>query len=478
MMKLQCFKALTSILLSSLLVACGGGGGETSSTTVILGSNTNSNSAATMTPPGSGYPGSPNSCDTTTQRAWLRDYMNAKYFWYDRQGTPNEQASSMSSYLDSLLYKPTDRYSFAQGSSSFTQFFVEGKRTGYGYSLVATAADTLVVRYTEPLSPVGLAGLKRSDSIISIDGRSAADIYTNGLPGVSSTGVTRSFVVTNPTDGTRSFTVQSAEYTLSPVLDSRVLTTGTGRKVGYLAFNEFISTAQTPLINSFNSLRTAGVQDLILDLRYNGGGSTSVAQNLALLVGGTRLSGQVFARYQYSAKDAASNFNQNFSTSAYTTPLSGLTRLFVITSGSTASASEMVIHNLKPYMTVATFGSTTFGKPYAFQPIDACNTTYSAVNLQIANALGNGDYAAGISPVCAAPDDLTRQLGDPLESRTAAALGYLSSGACPATSFVPNTQRAGVSINKFAINNIAIEATLGEDGRPLPPPGAAVLDAR
>jgi carboxyl-terminal processing protease len=450
-----------SFLLVSFLAACGGGGGSGGSSNLV-----------------SGYPSSPINCEVSSQRAWLRDYMNDQYYWYDRQGTPNEAASSMASYLDSLLYKPIDRYSGAQSASSFTQFFTEGKRTGYGYSLTATGTDTLTVRYTEPLAPVGLV-LKRGDTIITIDSLSPATIIASGLPAVTTTGVPRSFVVTNPTDGTRSFSVNSAEYTLSPVLADAVFTANGGRKVGYIAYNEFISTSSTPLAASIDKLRNAAVQDVILDLRYNGGGSTQVAQNVGYLIGGESLAGNVFTQYQYNNKNTNRNFSDRFPSVSYTTPLVGMTRVFIISGPNTASASELVINGLRPYRSVITVGTTSLGKPYAFQPRSACDIAYSAVNIQLSNANGFGDYAAGIPATCAAPDDLTRQLGDAQEARTAAALAYINTGSCPPVASSISQQNkplVGVESAQNAIKNIANEKALGEDGKPMPPPPGVKLE--
>jgi carboxyl-terminal processing protease len=135
-----------------------------------------------------------------------------------------------------------------------------------------------------------------------------------------------------------------------------------------------------------------------------------------------------------------------------------LNRVFVITSGNTASASELVINALKPFFKeVVTIGSTTYGKPYAFQPRDACGTTYSAVNIEIANANGFADYSAGFAPTCAMSDDLTRQLGDPAELRTAAALSYIATGACPPVAAISGANQARAQSNtaQKATKNVA-----------------------
>jgi carboxyl-terminal processing protease len=422
------FKSLgLSLLTAGLLASCGGGDDSSSAASPTAGSGT-----------GSGYPNSPASCSVDGQRAWLRDYMNDEYFWYDKQGVPNAAAKTMDEYLDSLLNKPIDRYSFAESTVVSNQFFVEGTRTGYGYSLgwADTAQTVLKVRLIEPLSPLGLGNLlKRGDTIISIDGFTPAQVF-NGQPGAAGgEGVPRSFVVANDVGTQRTFTVNSRTFKLSPVITSQVLTAANGDKVGYLLYEEFIATGEAALGVAFNSFRAAGVKHVILDFRYNGGGSTAQARNIASMVGGSGLNGRVFAQFRFSAKKSAENFNQLFrSTGLPATALEGVDKVMVITSGSTASASELVINALKPFKNVLTVGSTSFGKPFAFLPRSACEIEYNAVNLDIANAVGFADYTSGFAPTCAVADDFSRQLGDPAEGRTAAALAYIATGQCPAPS--------------------------------------------
>lgn len=420
------FKAHAAALTCVVLAGCGGGGGGDSS-----------GGTAGNVPPASGYPAAAATCDVAGQRAWLRDYMNDQYFWYDQQGVPNAAAKDMSTYLDSLLFAPTDRYSYAQSTAEYTQFFVQGQRTGYGYSLAwADAAQTVLkVRTVEALSPVGLAGLLRGDTIVTIDGYTPTQIVSGQPAPVNTAGVARNFVVSNAVGVQRSLVVNSADYALSPVMDARVFTAANGAKVGYLAYQEFISTGAAAVGKAIDSFRAAGVTELVLDLRYNGGGSTTQARNLASLLGGSALGGRVFAQYRFNAKNTASNFSQGFTASTstlQTAPLEILSRVVVITSASTASASELIINGLRPFKNVITIGSTTYGKPYGFLPRDACGTTYSAVNFNTVNAQGFGDYSTGIVPTCTVADDLTRQLGDPAEHRTAAALTYIANGACPA----------------------------------------------
>ena len=441
-----------SLLGSALLVACGGGGGDSSAVPTLA----------------SGYPQAPVSCSTTDQKAWLRDYMNDRYFWYDQQGTPNDAATTPAGYLSSLLFKPKDRYSYTQNTAQYTQFFAEGTRTGYGYALMYedAAKTVLKVRLIEPRSPLGTQGLlQRGDTIVSIDGFTPAQITAGQLSAVSTEGVQRNFVVQGST-GQRSFSALSATFPLSPVIDARVLTVGSTR-VGYLMYQEFITTGAAALGSAFEAFSAAGVTELILDFRYNGGGSTAQARNIASMAGGAAVEGKVFANYRYSAKLADNNVVQNFTTNGLpAVPLAAVNRVFVITSGDTASASELVINALRPFKPVITIGGTTYGKPYAFVPQEACGTTSSAVNIEIANALGSADYSAGFAATCPVADDLTRQLGDPLEARLAAALGYVRTGSCPVAASVlqPNKPNAQGNAAQAATKSIVSSALQSDTG--------------
>lgn len=404
--------------------------------------------------------------------------MNDQYLWFDKQGTANDAAADTAKYLDSLLYKPKDRYSFAQPTAQFTQFFAEGTRTGYGYSLAYTdtTQTVLKVRLVEPLSPVGKAGLLRGDTIVSIDGFTTAQIAAGQLPAVSTAGITRSFVVKNDAQVQRTLTVASQVFDLSPVIKADVLTAANGSKVGYMMYQEFIAKGADAMGAAFNTFRQAGVTELILDLRYNGGGSILQARNLASMAGGSALNGQVFAEYRYSAKLSAQNSAQAFTSSGLpAAPVDTIKRIVVIMSGSTASASELVINALQPFKPVVTIGSTSFGKPYAFVPREACGTTYNAANIEIANAVGFSDYSAGFTPTCAVADDLTRQLGDPAELRIAAALGYIHTGFCPPVAQV-NKPESQLNTAQAATKYIAITPWQLDQGVGEASPKQALID--
>lgn len=390
-------------------------------------------------PPDTTVSGSSAGCSDAVLRSSLHTYMQEHYFWNEPLRPPLDTATDLTSYFRSMLNLPVDRYSYLQQADAYEQQFAEGTRTGYGYTLVwADILQTqLRVRHVEPRSPVAAAGLRRGDRILGIDGLAPRAIAQGALPVVTVPGILRRFVVQGTDGQQREFTAVSANFRLSSVAQTRVMDVpmpqGTA-KVAYMAYHEFIIPSESDLDRAFTQFNAAGATELVLDLRYNGGGSVVLARGLASMIGGPRIEGKAFADIRFNSRNADRNFVMPLTTNIGLLPgpvLKGLTRVFVITSSSTASASELVINGLRPFMPVVLVGNTTFGKPYGFQPRTACGQTVSAVNFETLNALGQGRYTSGFVPECQVPDDLDRELGDPAEARLAAALHYMRSGTCP-----------------------------------------------
>lgn len=458
MKRLICF---AFVVFGLLLASCGGGG-----STAVKASMSPAEAKPTLS--ASGYPGDAISCTTDGQKRWLDDYMADQYFWSANRATPNAAATTLDAYFASQLYVPTDRYSYTQAIAAFTQFFTEGTRTGYGYSLAFSDATQtkLQVRLIEPASPAAAAGLQRGDTVLAIDGYSPANIVNGSLTVVTTPGITRTFSVENTAGAQRTVTVVSRNFALSPVLTDKVLTAANGAKVGYLAYQEFTNLSLAPLGASFNRFRAAGVTELIVDLRYNGGGSVAVARALASMMGGTPVDGKVFASLRFNQQNKANDFDYPFIASTTTlpaAPLEGLTQVFFITSYNTASASELVINSLFPFKKVVTVGASTYGKPYGFVPRSSCDTVYNAVNFETFNAAGSGRYASGLPATCAIADDLSKALGDPTERRTAAALGYIQTNVCPALAFNPTGDLQAKSLNDQSMQEPPVVA--GAAGR-------------
>jgi carboxyl-terminal processing protease len=212
------------------------------------------------------------------------------------------------------------------------------------------------------------------------------------------------------------------------------------------------------LVAAIEQMRTAGVTDLVLDLRYNGGGYLFLASQLAYMIAGpARASGRTFEGIQFNNKHTSIDPVTGqpltpvpfFSTTRANAPLPALnlSRVHVLTGGTTCSASESIMNGLRGVgVEVIQVGSTTCGKPYGFYPEDNCGTTYFSIQFRGINAAGFGDYADGFSPSntsgvagtsvpgCSVADDFTAALGDPNEDLLQTALGRIRGQSCPVPS--------------------------------------------
>ena len=168
-----------------------------------------------------------------------------------------------------------------------------------------------------------------------------------------------------------------------------------GRKVGYLFFRNFVQPSTAALTDAFAALKTAGATELVLDLRYNGGGLVDVAVHLASLIGGTRTNGQVMLNYVHNDK-IGPILNK---TTRFTNPEQALNlqRLVVITTRGSASASELVINSLRPFIPVTIIGDTTYGKPVGQYGLRFCDKVLYPVAFSIKNANLEGDFFDGIA---------------------------------------------------------------------------------
>ena len=236
-------------------------------------------------------------------------------------------------------------------------------------------------------------------------------------------------------------TLQAADVTDVPVQQVEVLP-GTAVHIGYMLFNDQLATSEAALISAVNTLKAGSITDLILDIRYNGGGFLDIASEAAYMIAGTGpTAGQTFELQQFNSKYPSTNpvtgnpitptpFHataQGFSTSfGQPLPTLNLPRVFVLTTQATCSASEAIMNGLAGVgVHVIQVGSTTCGKPYGFYPRDNCGTTYFSIQFQGANAQGFSNYPDGFTPGatvgagfpgCPVTDDFTHQLGDPSES--------------------------------------------------------------
>ncbi len=408
-----------------------------------------------------------------TEKLWLRSWTHELYLWY--REVPDPDPAGYPTPLDYFGVLRTqelspsgnrkDRFHFTYPTDEWEALSQTGVSAGYGatFTLISAAPPRqIVVAYNEPGSPAAEASLDRGDELLAIDGVDViegndVDALNAGLL-PSDVGETHTFQIRDVATGaSRTIELTSAAVESAPVQRVSVLDTADG-PVGYFLFNDHIATAEPALRDAVTELADAGVTDLVVDLRYNGGGYLVVASQLAYQVAGPGpTAGQPFESIefndQYSGIHPLSGEPIEPMPFVDATvglsgpeglPLSnlGLERVFVLTGPGTCSASESFMNGLRGVgVEVIQIGATTCGKPYGFYPQDNCGTTYFSIQFRGVNAAGFGDYADGFVPGgageagvagCQVDDDFGRDLGDPNERRLAAALHYRAEGTCPA----------------------------------------------
>jgi C-terminal processing protease CtpA/Prc len=380
-------------------------------------------------------------CDLASQKNWLRSYMLDWYYWAGQSPNPEPDGyATLADYFQALKYASypgtgVEPWSYVQDSTSYNQYFAEGITMGYGLFVNGLEGQLpLKVRMVEPKSPAGLAGVLRGDVIKAIDGVADTVLITGDFAVLSPAQIGQQIRVDVERDGTPlQFTLTAAEYTLTPVPVSATLGAGTAR-VGYVVLKDFIVQAESELSTRLEAMRANGATDLVVDLRYNGGGRISTANHFASQILGADHGGEVFTTLSYNARHPSSD--TSFRLDAV--PGAAFQRVVVLTGPRSCSASELLINGLRPYaQQIVTIGATSCGKPYGFNPVGSCGNTFSIVNFRALNALGVADYESGIAPTCAVAEDFSGAFGDPAETLTAAALGYLQTGICPATAAIP-----------------------------------------
>ena len=419
--------------------------------------------------------------ETLDENNWLRSWSNNLYLWYDEiedrdpagYDDPLDYFEILKTFARTRSGAPKDRFHYTYSTEKWRKLSSQGSSVGYGarFALLrASPPRDVRIAYVEPNSPAVRAGLGRGARILAIDGvdmefansQADLDVLNAGLY-PSREGETHEFTVRDlGSDERRTATLRAAEIQSDPVQHVQVLETDSG-PVGYLLFNAFIATAERQLIDAVRDLEAESIVDLVLDLRYNGGGYLAIASQLGFMVAGPAAAqGRVFDALRFNDKHPSRNPVTGAplrptlfqSTSVGLTvpadeplPSLNLPRVFVLTGPGTCSASEAVINALRGIdLEVIQIGATTCGKPYGFYPADNCGATYFSIQFQGVNAKGFGDYSDGFSPAnlsrvegvelpgCAVADDFEHGFGVPAEARLAAALQYRRSGACPQSS--------------------------------------------
>jgi carboxyl-terminal processing protease len=508
------FSRSTPIVLAmlSLLTACGGGSGSDSSEVPSVFSNdwrSLANRCAvprTGANPITGKAYTDQKGSVQDEKNFLASWTQETYLWNNevqalRQvdtsaATPQAYFEQLKTFAITASGNKKDKFHFTQPTLEAQAKMAGGADVSFGIHLKAIRKDVpreLVIADITPGSPaanVQLA-LKRGARIIKVDGidvvnetGSANLEKLKAAVAPSRVGETHQWVVRDVGSTTlRTVNLVAAEVIEPPVHNLRTLA---GGSVGYLQFDAHVDTAEPALIDAITRLKAANVTDLVLDVRYNGGGEVLIASELAYMVAGPNLTtGKDFGSAEFNPAHPTTNAVTGepneatpfFNAAAGRTtsvprgtrlPFLGLSKVFVLTSAGSCSATEALINGLRGAgVEVIQVGSTTCGKPYGFYPVDNCGTTYHSIQMHFLNGQGFGDYADGftaqngdvankakgaILPGCSVADDFNHALGDPAEAQLAAALQYRTSRSCPAASGLTSSELKQTASNHTGLS--------------------------
>lgn len=414
-------RSLLSLFVVASLAACGGGGGGTAAPQV--------GTAA---------------CEVDGQKQFVLDNLYAWYLWNDLLPAGINIANYTTA--EDLIFRvtrefgpqdingnPIDRFSFINTIDADTQFFGEGKFEGFGFSYKTLDPAGVDVRLSRVFaaSPAANGGLARGQQILTLNTRTIADINANeGISAFFDANDTVAFEMQPVVGASFTSNITKGIVTIDPVPRTRIIPNAVGGNVGYMQLSTFISTADPEFVTVFGNFFAANVDDVIIDLRYNGGGLVSTAELLGDFLGGLANFGLPFSHTQFN-QDRSADFDstENFETPPGTTI--NLSRLVVIATQGTASASELVINSMEPYVDVFIVGDRTFGKPVGQIGLDFCDKRMRPTAFETVNANFEGDYFGGLPADCTAPDDLNIEVGDDADPNIIAAMSYVNTGACP-----------------------------------------------
>ncbi len=447
------FKHLgTALSALALLSSCGGGGSSGGSPAPPTAG------PAPAPPPTSGPPPAPALCSLADRQNWALAQLQEWYLFPELLATDVNPGSytTLGAYVDALVApaRAQNKDRFYTGVTSIAQdkaFLETGSTAGFGVRLaIDVDARRVLIFEAYENAPALAAGIDRGTEILAI-GTSTANLVTvdaiiaaEGSAGITAAlgpntaGTSRALRVRDTNGTIRDVTLTKADFALSAVSSrygARIIDDG-GRKVGYVNLRTFISTADPQLRNAFAQFRAQGIKEVIVDLRYNGGGTSEIAELMTNLLLGQRTPADVMNYRVHRPSKSNMNFTRFFAPQPQSI---ASMRIAFIGTGSTASASEAVMNSVLPYMgaNTALIGANTFGKPVGSSLVldrPQCDDRLDPINFATLNRDNQGYYFDGLASrfqaTCSAQDDITRQLGDPQEAMIRTALDFLAGRPC------------------------------------------------
>jgi len=382
------------------------------------------------------------------------ELMQDVYLWYDQLPASIDPSAypSPDSMMKKIRYSAYDRWSSVISKTDFNQYYVEGTMVGHGILLGIDENENIRIAFVYRSTQAYDLGVRRSWIITKVNGTAVTPNNIFDLLGDSEIGITNNIEFINESAESITLNLTKEEINITPVLHYEVLHQG-DKQIGYMVFQDFIDAATEELDEAFTSFNSAGIDEMIVDLRYNGGGSVDVAEYLAGWLIGRNYGNQPFINFRHNDKNAGDDTTVNVPVN---TSGLNLSRLFFIGTSSTASASELIINGVKPFVNTVLAGTPTHGKPvgmdvYAFRDYDY---VVLPITFKYTNKDDVGDFYNGLLPDLSADDDLTKDFGNPEESSLKSVLDYIETGLIPEKELKTTSRRNNIlelnkSINQY-----------------------------
>jgi C-terminal processing protease CtpA/Prc len=381
------------------------------------------------------YDVAPDINDTVTAaqaRDTLYYIMKQWYYWYDKMpAVTKENYADPYELLEAMRYKELDRWSFV---ADYDEFLAEMQGTFVGHGIRIGLDEDSIARIAliYKNSPLYSEGVRRGWIVKKVNSVEVAPLLAHDLAayytlmGPMEAGVTNTFLFRKPDSSEVTISSTKASFNVNTVILYETLNLSSG-VTGHLVLESFVVPTEQELITAFGYFKSHNVKDLIIDLRYNGGGYLYIARQLASYIGGNGLAGTTFSTLLYNNKMQSANQEYPFISTSYSL---ALPKIVVITTRGTASASEAVMNGLDPHIDIVSVGDTTNGKPVGMNGWSVGKKYFFwPITFKLINSSGQGDFFDGIAPDKITTDDIVHDFNDTNEECLKEAILYLETGA-------------------------------------------------
>jgi len=362
----------------------------------------------------------------------LYSLMNEWYLWKDSISDVNPEGyEDVDKLLNAMRYSPRDKWSYISTVDEYAQYYEEGTYIGYGFGHSVDSEGNVRVTFVFEDSDLKDYGITRAWKINKINGVSI-DENSNiaAMLGSEDIGVQNTIEFESPTGTIVSKTISKKLITMNTVSNQQVITSGSD-KIGYFVFKSFIGPSIDELTETFSEFKSQRVNELVVDLRYNGGGRMDVVTYLAGLIIPDNLNGELFLKYEHNIDRSDQNSEYLFELETGSLKLDNV---YFITGKGSASASEAIINGLDPYLNVYIVGDDTYGKPVGMYSFESrvSDLVYVPISFRLVNSDDFGGYYNGLKADSYVDDDLYSDFG-PDEAILKEVLYHIENGSFPST---------------------------------------------